>query len=522
MSTIIMTESTCDLPREYIDAHPCLEVVPMVFQFGAEEQLDIAGQTDNHLNYERLRAGEVATTSQLNSDYLYGQMKKHLQNGDDVLYLAFSSGLSGTCSNGMLAANELRGEFPERKLTVVDTLDITLTRLLKSRKAGDYEMTYCLTLKNFENELKQKLGDFVVQAKDATVGSYDFDAGDFVFEDAVNGKKLDVYGTLAAVKAQFLKKTSGEVEAALQETAAKVTVDDLRKDFGMISSFETVSTNTENGNHNMGLALSRVNGTVLNPGDTFSYENIVGDSTNASTGFLPAGGLSGGALVQMYGGGICQASSTIYGAALRAGMTITLRDCHSSPSTYVPIGLDATVSYGEIDFQFRNDLDTPVYIMSWMDGVTLHVQFYGKHPKEWDTINVYSQTTSEIPPLSTVKYVVDQNLKKGEKVLSTSGNWGYEASAWRDFVKDGEVIRTETLPSSYYGPSGTIYRIGPGTETSSPSPTPTATPTAAPTATPTPTAAPTPEPTPAPPAEPTAAPTEESTPEPVTAAETGE
>ena len=122
MSTIIMTESTCDLPREYIDAHPCLEVVPMVFQFGAEEQLDIAGQTDNHLNYERLRAGEVATTSQINSDYLYGQMKKHLQNGDDVLYLAFSSGLSGTCSNGMLAANELRGEFPERKLTVVDTL----------------------------------------------------------------------------------------------------------------------------------------------------------------------------------------------------------------------------------------------------------------------------------------------------------------------------------------------------------------------------------------------------------------
>ena len=111
-------------------------------------------------------------------------------------------------------------------------------------------------------------------------------------------------------------------------------------------------------------------------------------------------------------------------------------------------------------------------------------------------------------------------------MLSTSGNWGYEASAWRDFVKDGEVIRTETLPSSYYGPSGTIYRIGPGTETSSPSPTPTATPTAVPTATPAPTAAPTaaptPEPTPAPTAEPTAAPTEEPTPEPVTAAETGE
>ena len=122
MATIIVTESTCDLPREYIDAHACLEVIPMVFQFGTEEHLEIAGETDEHANYERLRAGDVATTSQLNSAYLYGYFRKHLEKGDDVLYLAFSSGLSGTCSNGMLAANDLRDEFPERKLVVVDTL----------------------------------------------------------------------------------------------------------------------------------------------------------------------------------------------------------------------------------------------------------------------------------------------------------------------------------------------------------------------------------------------------------------
>lgn len=167
------------------------------------------------------------------------------------------------------------------------------------------------------------------------MGSYDFDAGDFKFEDAVNGKKLDVYGTLAAVKAQFLKKTSGEVEAALQETAAKVTVDDLRKDFGMISSFETVSTNTENGNHNMGLALSRVNGTVLNPGDTFSYENIVGEFHKRFHGLFAGGRPFRAARWCRCTAAAFARFSTIYGAALRAGMTITLRDCHSSPSTYV-------------------------------------------------------------------------------------------------------------------------------------------------------------------------------------------
>ncbi len=127
MATIIVTESTCDLPREYIDAHKCLDVIPMVFQFGEQEQLDVAGEVDNHANYERLRAGAVATTSQLNVDLLYNRFKTHLQRGDDVLYLAFSSGLSGTCSNGVLAADELRREFPERRIAVVDTLLASLS-----------------------------------------------------------------------------------------------------------------------------------------------------------------------------------------------------------------------------------------------------------------------------------------------------------------------------------------------------------------------------------------------------------
>lgn len=126
MATIIITESTGDLPREYIDAHPCLEVIPMVFQFGTEEHLDIAGEIDNHANYERLRAGDVATTSQVNSNRFTTYFKKHLDNGDDILHISFSSGLSGTCSNGMMAANELREEYPDRKIIVIDSLAASL------------------------------------------------------------------------------------------------------------------------------------------------------------------------------------------------------------------------------------------------------------------------------------------------------------------------------------------------------------------------------------------------------------
>ena len=427
-----------------------------------------------------------------------------------------------------LSAGEEKIEVSGEDVEIIDILDNALQSILRDQKAGEHELAYTLKLPALEEELTARSAEFNVECKDAAVESYDYDKGEFVFTESVDGKTLDVQKTVEAVCAQFQKGVSGTVQAVMETIPAKVTTAQLKKDFVKIADFETVSTNTENGNHNMGLALSRVDGTVLEPGETFSYEDTVGDSTNASTGFLPAGGLSGGALVDMYGGGICQASSTIYGAALRAGMTITDRECHSSPSSYVPIGLDATVSYNELDFQFRNDLDTAVYIMAWMDGVTLHVQFYGRQPEEWDSIEVYSEETGSIPPLDTVEYVTDYNLKKGEKVLSTSGNWGYTAEAWRDYIKDGEVVKTEELPSSYYGASGKIYRIGPGTdvnENPTPKPAATAEPTAKPTAKPTeqPTAAPTavpatpeptppPEPTPAPP--PTPAPTPAPAPSP--------
>ena len=136
----------------------------------------------------------------------------------------------------------------------------------------------------------------------------------------------------------------------------------------------------------MRLALSHVNGTILQPGQEFSYNTTIGDSTDPSMGWLPAGGINGGVLVQVYGGGICQGSTTLYNAALMAGMTITERDCHSMPSTYCPIGLDATVDYGNIDFKFKNPLEAPIYIAAWMENVTLHVSFFGILPEEWDSI----------------------------------------------------------------------------------------------------------------------------------------
>ena len=124
----------------------------------------------------------------------------------------------------------------------------------------------------------------------------------------------------------------------------------------------------------------------------------------------------------MYGGGICQGSSTLYIAALKAGMEIVERYNHSMPSSYCPIGLDATVDYGNLDFRFSNPLETPVYISAWMDGTTLYVEFFSCFPEEWDSVAVTSEQTGTWGPLDTVTFREDSSLASGQYVRRSSGN----------------------------------------------------------------------------------------------------
>lgn len=396
-----------------------------------------------------------------------------------------------------------------------DILELVLPDMLESRRADKFEIPFVADL---SDQGKQKLMDAAkacyVQAKDSSVDHYDGEAGAFVFTDEQAGSRVDIAATLKSVKQLLAQKHGGDIQAAFVDTQPKVTKKYLQENFKKLSTYSTVSTNNANGNSNMGLALSFVNGTVLKPGEVFSYNETIGDSTNPANGWLPAGGLEGGVSVQTYGGGICQGSTTVYNAAMMAGMELIERDCHSCPSSYCPIGLDATVSYGSIDFRFKNPLEYPVYIAAWMDGTTLTVNFWGCFPKEWDNIELGSQQTGSESPNSSVKFVEDQSLAKGQFVRKSSGNSGYYADAWRVFYKDGQEVRTESLPSSYYQATGAVFAVGPGTDTSkidtssesgnteptpSPSPSPTAEPTPGPTEEPTPEPPEPEEPTPDPP-----------------------
>ena len=128
--------------------------------------------------------------------------------------------------------------------------------------------------------------------------------------------------------------------------------------------------------NNVRRAAAAINGIVLNPGDSFSYNTALGQRTTAS-GYLPAGAYSGGEVVQEVGGGICQVSSTLYYSALLANLKITDRLCHYFGVSYVPPGLDATVSWPSPDFRFVNNRDYPIRIEAAVENGSVYVKLWG-------------------------------------------------------------------------------------------------------------------------------------------------
>lgn len=144
-----------------------------------------------------------------------------------------------------------------------------------------------------------------------------------------------------------------------------------------IASYTTKYTGADsnNRNYNMHLASDSINGIILEPGDSFSYNNVILKNSHNGKDYKEAGIYSNGKAATGIGGGICQISSTLYQAALYSGMTITERKNHSLPVGYMAKGRDATASWGSIDFKFRNDLSVPVKIESVMQNGKIKVRF---------------------------------------------------------------------------------------------------------------------------------------------------
>ena len=248
----------------------------------------------------------------------------------------------------------------------------------------------------------------------------------FEFAEAEDGVTVNAEDLVEQITDSFAKGNAmSKITAEVEKKKADMSASQLEDRLVKLASYETYSYNTEDGTTNMRVSLEACNGSIIEPGGTWSFNACTGDSNLESNGYRPASVISEGQLVEGIGGGICQSSSTIYNAALRANMKVVERYNHKWASSYVPTGLDATIDYPNLDLKLGNPTDCQMFIECKEVGYTLYCSIWGAKPEGYDEIRTHNE-------------------------LGDTGEKSYSVRAWRIYYKDGKEIDREELPKSSY------------------------------------------------------------------------
>lgn len=259
---------------------------------------------------------------------------------------------------------------------------------------------------------------------------------------------------------KIIEEDKKEYKIPLKITVPKKTIKELGKEAfpNQLANYTTRYDITNyNRSNNLAISAKKINGTVIMPGETFSYNKVVGERTIAA-GYKAAGAYAGGKVIQSVGGGICQISSTLYNTALLANLEIKDRSNHAFLTGYVPASRDATVSWGTLDFQFKNTRKYPIKIEASAKNGICKISIYGiKEETEYEVV-VQSKVLSYIP--YTVKYVNDDTLEEGKEVVEQAGQNGCTSEAYKILKLNGKVISKTLLSKDTYDPMQRIVRRG--------------------------------------------------------------
>jgi vancomycin resistance protein YoaR len=226
-----------------------------------------------------------------------------------------------------------------------------------------------------------------------------------------------------------------------------------------ISTFTTdMGTSSSNRIHNVHLMANYIDGTIVKPGDTFSFNDRVGPRT-VERGFREGQMIIGSLLLPAIGGGVCQTATTLFNNAFELGLPIVERHNHSFYISHYPMGRDATVSWGGPDFVFKNDLKTAILIKTRYTDSTLTFSFYGTKPQRRVVISTGERTNWRSPRTT---YALDPYAPRGSvRTVSGSNQSGFDVTVTRKVYEHGKLLRKDATTSNYIavGPTA-IY--GPG------------------------------------------------------------
>lgn len=306
----------------------------------------------------------------------------------------------------------------------------------------------------FEKKIKKATKKIITEPKNASVTRKD---GKFVIKKEKTGYTLNMDQTFANFK-KAVEAGKSKAKLDVEKKKAKYTSKDMTHIKDVLGTYTTEYGGSPYGRKiNVANGASKINGSMVYPGETLSVYETVSPFTKEN-GYALAGSYENGQTVQTYGGGICQVSTTLYNAVIRAELEIVERFPHSMTVHYVPRSADAAIAGTHKDMKFKNTFDTPVYIEGKANGSTITFTVYGKKKDPKRTVEFLSETTQVRE--SSQSTVSDATLPAGQKVVQSYGHTGYSARLWKIVKVNGKQVSKKVFNTSTYMSTPTVYRVG--------------------------------------------------------------
>ena len=294
----------------------------------------------------------------------------------------------------------------------------------------------------------------------------DAEEGDITFANGypeVTGGETGIAVNVNQSVSSIMKALEGdgtELTVVAEVQKPSVTKEELSQVKDVLGTATTYYGSSYERNTNVEVGASKINGTLIMPGETFSVTAAV-TPFNADNGYYPAPSYESGQVVDTYGGGICQVSTTLYNAVLKAELQVDERHNHTMLVSYVDPSKDAAIAEGLMDFVFTNNTDAPIYIYGVGYQGTLNFTIYGHETRDPNrSISFRSETLSQTDASTNVKLVAKSDQNIGYLNQTQSAHQGLEAVLWKDIVNADGTTDTVQVNSSSYQASPAIYEVG--------------------------------------------------------------
>lgn len=323
----------------------------------------------------------------------------------------------------------------------------------------NHELTFSFDEETLLNVLKEKTSSYENKMQNAGLKRQD---GAFVITEEKDGVVFNYEESaklLTEKLTDWADRASFKIDMVTQVEKAKYTKEMMEKVTDKIGTFSTSYSSSGWGRKkNVKAGASFINGNVIYPGETFSVHDVVTPFTY-ERGYDMAGSYLNGETVESMGGGICQVSTTLYNAVLRAELEIVERHEHSMTVGYVQLSADAAIAGTYKDLKFKNNTETPIYIEGNANGSTLTFTIWGEETRPANrTISFVNEVLSTTAP--TEQEEKDPTLEEGVRKVISKGHTGYKTKLWKIVKVDGKQTDKILVNSSNYMMSKTKVAVG--------------------------------------------------------------